>query len=403
MKRRGLYLCLLLVLCLVGIGFWRVTRVRATSEAAAGNHLAAWQPAAAETYLNSREVWWQNWPPAQVDHGTLCISCHTVVPYAMVQPALRRQLNEPEMAAPEKAMLESVETRVGHWTEMIPFYSDQAYGAGKTAQSHATEAVLNAVILASYDTAQGHLRPITRTAFNEAWALQESSGDDAGGWLWQDFHLAPWESGESAYQGAALLAVALGNTPDQYTAEPGVRDHVDQLQQYLRRKYAAQPLMSQLYVLWASAKMPGLMTDAERTSLMERVKGLQQADGGWTLSSLDEQAGWKHHVLEEWKRLDGSAQSDGCATGLAVLAMEESGIGDGDPTLKRGLAWLAQHQEKDGKWLAASLNASRDPNSDVGRFMSDAATGYAVLALEIARQDSHAAAVSQNAAPAGVR
>jgi hypothetical protein len=52
---------------------------------------------------------------------------------------------------------------------------------------------------------------------------------------------------------------------------------------------------------------------------------------------------------------------------------------------KRGLKWLEDHQGKDGDWYAASLNKKRDPKSDVGRFMSDAATGYAVLALERAR------------------
>jgi squalene-hopene/tetraprenyl-beta-curcumene cyclase len=52
--------------------------------------------------------------------------------------------------------------------------------------------------------------------------------------------------------------------------------------------------------------------------------------------------------------------------------------------LSRGMQWLQQHQRTDGSWQADSLNARRDPNSGVGRFMSDAATGYAVMALKTA-------------------
>jgi hypothetical protein len=101
----------------------------------------------------------------------------------------------------------------------------------------------------------------------------------------------------------------------------------------------------------------------------------QQADGGWSLASL----------VGDWKRHDGTPQetkSDGYATGLASLALEEAGVPRGDVHLKQGLAWLASNQNPaDGRWSSSSLNKQRDPSTYIGRFMSDAATAYAVLAL----------------------
>jgi squalene-hopene/tetraprenyl-beta-curcumene cyclase len=383
MRTRRLYIVLLLVLCMAGAGVWRAKRAHEATASAAlsGSYSTSWNPTAAASYLDYRESWWQSWPPAQKDHGTVCISCHTVVPYALARPALQQAMGVAGIPAAERAMLDSVEMRVGHWSEMTPFYSDAVDGPGKTAESHATEAVLNAVILASVDAGQGQLRPITRTALDEAWALQETAGSNAGGWKWQDFNLAPWESAESGYQGAAMLAIAMGNAPDHYAADPSNSKHVQLLRDYLQRQYAAQPVMSQVYVLWASAQMPGLLNDAERTKLLARIRSLQQSDGGWPLSSLNDQT--------SWKRLISAPDSDGCATGLVVLALEESGVSRNDKVLARGLEWLEQHQSKDGSWRASSLNEKRDPESDIGRFMSDAATGYAVLALEIAQKGAH--------------
>jgi squalene-hopene/tetraprenyl-beta-curcumene cyclase len=371
-------MCLLLAGCVAtAVVLCNGTLVRGASEPASLVRSVRWDRQAAADYLDKREVWWQEWPRAQKDHGTICISCHTVVPYVLARPALRQELSQTTIAMPERILIESVEKRVSDWSEVVPFYSDAVNGPGKTVEAHATEAVLNAIILASYDARRGHLRTITRTAFNAAWQLQEEKGERVGGWKWQDFHLAPWESVESGYQGAALLAFEVGNAPDQYASEPIVREHVEQLRAYLRRHYAAQPLINQLYVLWASSKLPGLLTRTERKTLVEAIRNLQQADGGWRLSSL-----------EKWKRIDDTAEpkeSDGFATALVALAIEESTASSHDETLKLGLEWLDRHQEKDGNWHASSPNKLRDPESDAGRFMSDAATGYAVLALEEAR------------------
>ena len=378
MKRKIVYvLLLLLAVCAAGYGLRRAMQARAASVAPHVSYLASWSPNAAAKYLDDREVWWQYWKPAKQDHGTICVSCHTNVPYALSRFALQQQLGEQGTPEPEKVMLDSIEKRVSNWTEMAPFYSDAESGAGKAAQSHATESVINAVILASYDVEQGELRPITKTAFDEAWALQEKTGPDAGGWLWQNFRLVPWET-ESGYQGAAMFAIALGNVPNDYAADPATQKNVELLKNYLKRQYATQPLMSKIYVLWASARMPGLLSNNERAKLLDEIKSLQQSDGGWILDSLDRQP--------FWKLLIGTSQSDGCATGLVVVALEEAGVNRDDPMLQRGVAWLKTHESTDGSWRAYSLNEPRDPNTNIGRFMSDAATGYAVLALEMARK-----------------
>ncbi|WP_263375186.1 hypothetical protein [Granulicella aggregans] len=358
---------------LAGLSLWRTAPVQGFAGPAAPG-AGAWDKAAAAKYLDDREVWWQGWPKAQKDHGTICISCHTTVPYAMARPALQAALHEASAAAPESALIASVEKRVGQWSEVVPFYSDANDGPGKTAESHATEAVMNAVILLSYDASHGHPRAITRTALDEAWALQLHAGDDAGGWIWQNFHLSPWESNESSYQGAAMLMLELGTAPARAGRTAEDAHHEALLQGYLRKHYAGQPLLNRLYVYWASATSPGLLNAAQRVELLSQVKSLQQPDGGWKLASLD-----------SIDRVDKTAQpteSDGYATALVALALEVNVPDRKDASLRSALAWLNTHQGKDGRWQAASLNKQRDPESNIGKFMSDTATAYAVLALE---------------------
>jgi squalene-hopene/tetraprenyl-beta-curcumene cyclase len=136
---------------------------------------ASWDATAAAGYLDGRETWWQSWSRSQRDHETTCVSCHSVLPYAVGRPALRERLKDDQLSAPERTMLTYIEKRVGLWSETEPYYKESS-GETKPVESRGTEAVLNAFVLASYDARRGHIREVTRTAFANAWALQLDSG-----------------------------------------------------------------------------------------------------------------------------------------------------------------------------------------------------------------------------------
>jgi squalene-hopene/tetraprenyl-beta-curcumene cyclase len=131
-------------------------------------------------------------------------------------------------------MLASIEKRVRCGTRWSPFYSDATSGAGKEVESRNAESVLNAIILSSYDRAARppERRRRARRSTN-AWALQSTSGADAGAWVWQNFHYTPWESPESEYHGAALMAVAVGKAPDDYRDDAKIAANLAALTGYL--------------------------------------------------------------------------------------------------------------------------------------------------------------------------
>lgn len=334
----------------------------------------AWNTRAAAAYLDGRLEWWLRWPSAQRDHDTACVSCHTGAPYALARPALRAALGEQGLTAPERGMAANVVKRVKLWKEVEPFYSDQRSGLPKTSESRGTEAVLNTLVLVMRDRASGALSEETRQAFNNLWPLQFRNGDLKGAWAWLNFHYEPWESNDGAYYGATLAALAIGQAPGGYGSSPDVQDRVTLLREYLQKRADTETLFNRLMLMWASAKLPGLLTPAQRQSIVDAASSKQQEDGGWTMASLG-----------SWKRIDATAletTSDGYATGLVTLALQQAGIPRTDPRVSKGLAWLLSHQDKTtGMWSAASLNKKRDPATDVGKFMSDAATAYAVLAL----------------------
>src|SRR3989454_4462514 len=179
---------------------------------------SSWDQKAAAAYLDRRAGWWMEWPKAGRDHETFCVSCHTAVPYALSRPALRKALAEEALSVIERRLLDNVTKRVRLWKEVAPFYSDADRGVYKTGESRGTESVLNALILASNDAQNGQISSDTRTALDNMWAEQHSTGNKKGAWSWLRFANEPWEADDSDYYGAALAAVAAGAAPPKFCA-----------------------------------------------------------------------------------------------------------------------------------------------------------------------------------------
>lgn len=332
---------------------------------------------AAAAYLDARAEWWSTWPNAQRDRGTFCISCHTTLPYALARPELRAPLGERQPSSAESKIFNNLLTRARSWREVEPFYPDQTRGIPKTSESRAIEAVMNAVVLSRRDARTGHLSDDTRTAFDVMWSLQMKTGPNNGAWTWLNFNYEPWESPNSPYFGASLAAIAVGSAPGGYAASPEVQDRVKALRGYFERQHTTVSLLNQLMGLWASGTMHDLLTPEQRRGTIDAVFSAQQADGGWSTSSLG-----------TYRRVDKTSndtKSDGYATALACLALQVAGVDD--PRIAKGLDWLRRNQDRaTGRWIATSLNKERDPESDTGKFMNDAATAYAVLALTYQKQ-----------------
>ncbi|HEY3965797.1 MAG TPA: hypothetical protein VGM05_14660, partial [Planctomycetaceae bacterium] len=145
------------------------------------------------------------------------------------------------------------------------------------------------------------------------------------------------------------------------------------LRNYLKDHRTEQNLFNRIWLLWAACGIDGLLTADERTAAIGDLLEAQQPDGGWRLASLG-----------AFTRRDGTPQalgSDGYATGLVLHVLQMAGVSKESEKIAGGLTWLRTNQSPTGEWRAASVNKERDPASHTGRFMSDAATAYAILAL----------------------
>jgi hypothetical protein len=350
--------------------------------ARAGGESTGWKPDKAGKYLDERMKVWFAFSSANRGKGatqTTCVSCHSVLGYALARPVLRKLVGAETPTKQEKQLLDQIRKRVTNWKKLdtgafglLYDFSDR-----KKQESLGTEAVLNTVILAFDDRYQGRSSPsvVTKQAFSNLWETQLQAGDHQGTWNWLDFNMGPWEVTEARYFGAALAAIAVGTAPGYYTpgADTNTNARVKLLQRYLKDGLPRQNLHNRAWGLLAATKVEGILTKAERKKLVDQLLDRQQDDGGWSLPSLG-----------RWVRSDRTGQetaSDGYATGLVLHVLQTAGVPKDDAKVSKGLDWLKHNQSATGAWRGVSVNKKRDPASHSGKFMSDAATAYAVLAL----------------------
>jgi squalene-hopene/tetraprenyl-beta-curcumene cyclase len=239
------------------------------------------------------------------------------------------------------------------------------------------EPVLTALLLAEQDARRGSLSRETEQVFEGLWPLQIASGPSQGAWNWNNTGRDPFSAPYGQFYGAALAALAVGVAPEGYQSRPQIQENLAALKTYLADQRKAQPLHNRVILVWASTKLGGLLTDADRKAIVNELAGKQQADGGWTLDSLGP---WSKHA-----DAPAAKGSNAYATGLAAFVLERASVSAADPKLGRALQWLRSHQDKSGFWEAQSMNTHYEPGTMPSQFMRDVATSFAVLALIEAR------------------
>jgi squalene-hopene/tetraprenyl-beta-curcumene cyclase len=290
---------------------------------------------AAATFLDSASLHWTK--------SRKCFTCHTNYSYLLARP-----LVSPDSAAHSEIRAELERLVEQRWADQGPRWD--------------AEVVMSAAILAGHDAAtSGKLHPITRTALGRMWTLQREDG----GFDWLKCDWPPMESDD--HYGATIALIGVGSAPEGYSHSPEARTGIDRLKSYLKQN-PPPTLHHKGMLVWADARVEGILPREIRSAYVEELLAIQKADGGWALASMG-----------DWTRADETPQdtetSDGYATGFLIYVLRQAGIGADHPALRRGVAWLKTHQRQSGRWYTRSLH------KDNKHYISHAGSAFAVMAL----------------------
>ena len=312
-----------------------------------------WNPKLAAEYLDSRQKDWFAWKPAQSADGP-CVSCHTGMPYLIARPALRRMLNENAPTMYETGLIARLESHAG---------------AKPVAALQSVETIFAAMFVTDAAARQ--------KTFDQLWALQKTEGPLSGGWQWYNANLDPWETAPQFRYGAALGALAIGLAPAGLRDTPEAQDHIRALAAFLQDEVQSRPLHVRLAMLWASTKLPSVMTAEARKATIDEILAKQQPDGGWTLESLGP---WDEHPAAPPSLTPG--ESHPYATAFTAYVLKQAAGASVRSKMLRATDWLKAHQDRQtGAWPAVSMNKKYPAGSMEEKFLQDSATAFAAATL----------------------
>jgi|TARA_B100000959_G_scaffold285821_1_gene361902 squalene-hopene/tetraprenyl-beta-curcumene cyclase len=289
-----------------------------------------------------------NW---QESHS--CITCHTNGFYLVGRAAT---------GARAPAYLEARKFARGF---LAPHVDPDGSKPGRRAPGAEAMVATTAFLAISDMKTDGKLTKTTRQALDYIWSQQAESGV----WeRWAKCNWGPYESDD--HFGVSLVALAMGvATGDEYQKSPAAMEGDRRLKKFLR-EHPPVSLHQKGMLLWVAGYRDDLADNKTVQQWQKELFAAQKENGAWVLPEL----GDRH-----WKRSDGRKQStetDAYATAFAIHVLAQSGIVDDDPRLGKARQWLKSQQRESGRWY------TRSPRKDNKHYISNAATSFALLALQ---------------------
>ncbi len=294
-----------------------------------------------------------------------CVSCHTNGTYLAIRPALTSTLGPPKSEVRD-FFVSTLNTLKQEPVEKLK------------QSTRPAQVIYIANGLAEWDAhVAKSLSPETESAIELMFSIQNENGTWGSLDCWP-----PFES--DAYHEATVAAMAAATAPGwlkkaEHSDNAVLKSSIERLRTYLRNEPPKHDY-SRVLLLWANARMKGLLDETQRQALVDIVRKHQKDDGSWSIRSFAAPEAWGSGNRAEKLKAEpdfANPAGDGHMTGLAIIVLRESGIDAADPQIARGLQWLRTNQRESGRWWTRSLN------TDSWHFITYSSTAYAVLALQM--------------------